>query len=59
MSHSYDVRYEKDNYGEKPNYTISVETSNFSCYSELKDLVTTTVAQYELKESAAEDNKSE
>ena len=50
MNYDYEVTYEKTNYG-KTVYTINVETNNFSCYQELKDLVTSTIAQYELAES--------
>lgn len=50
MNNDYEVVYEKNNY-DPPRYCINVETTNFSCYQELKDLVTTTIAQYELAES--------
>lgn len=54
MDHTYESSFEKETYGEKPNYVIHAETTNFSCYQELKDLITTTIAQYELAESIAE-----
>lgn len=53
MNNDYEVTYKKNNYG-KPTYTVNVETTNFSCYQELKDLVTSTIAQYELAESITE-----
>lgn len=53
MNNDYEVAFEKNNY-DPPRYCINVETTNFSFYQELKDLVTTTIAQYELAESIAE-----
>ena len=51
MSNTYEVTFEKNKDWEPTCYRVSVETSNYACYRELKDLIETTVSQYELAES--------
>lgn len=54
---TYEVTFEKNEY--EPNkYRISIETSNFRCYRELKNQIGSIISQYELKESIIADDLS-
>lgn len=53
--YEYMVRTDKDVFEEeRVHYMIEISTNNHACYQELKDSITSIVAQYEYKESQNE-----